>query len=144
MISSPLSSPRVSIYNMLIYSWKLNFQICPVIEHHTAMVRPSAPGGGGCYYPLSLLCRGSSRNVETASGQTVNNAISEPRERTRTLQGAGIRPAQSGVSPNTSSLLQQPWREKRGTENKLGFQRFWSDKPLSPFTLVLILFSCCS
>ena len=57
---------------------------------------------------LSRLCRGSSRNVETASGQTVNNAISEPRERTRTLQGAGIRPAQSGVSPgpNTSSLLQ--------------------------------------
>ena len=124
MISS-LRSPRVSIYNMLDIQLEIKFLDLPVIEHWQPT---SAPGGGGCYY-LETLQGFLSECGETASGQTVNNAITEPMEGTRAPRGAD--------QPVKSHQPAQPARHslhglKRGTEEMSWVSKiFGFDKPES-------------
>ena len=83
---------------------------------------------------------------ETASGQTVNNAISsELGERTGRSGGRGSdQPSQESTWPWIIPALCYNSTEKEGPKTSRGFRDFWSDKPMGPFTSVLILFSCCS
>ena len=110
MISS-LRSPRVSIYNMLDIQLEIKFLDLPVIEHWQPT---SAPGGGGCYY-LETLQGFLSECGETASGQTVNNAISEPRERTGRSGGQGSdqgSESEVNLGSNTGSTTEKRDRQK--------------------------------
>ena len=94
---------------------------------------------------VSGLCRGSSRNVGRLPRVRLSITPSASPGR-----GPGLSRGPGSDQPSQESVLipalcyNSRGERKEGPKTSWVFKDFWSDKPLSPVTLVLILFSCCS